>query len=482
MTREARSGTRPIGIVVAVLVLVVAAGCTGLKSLSTPPSYDQLTFDRSISWPQTEVDTFSLDNGVRFLLVEDRELPLIQVQVTVRSGSFLVPRAKEGLAELTAEVMRSGGTKNHPAQKLNRLLADKAASISTSFNLVSGSATLNVLSEDFSELLPVFVDILKRPAFPKDKIALGKQQLITHIARRNDDQSDMARRAYKDLIYGQDSVYAREPEFGTVENLSRQDLVRFHEHAYQGANLLVGIVGDFDAEAIRPLLRKEFAAFSQGNRQSIDLPEVAAGNRTGLHVIGKQDVNQSSILMGHLGGYRQNPDFAALQVMNQVLSGGFSGRLFEKVRTEMGLAYSVFGRYGCNFYYPGMFFVGVKTSTSSTAEAITVIKQELSRLQQGVSREEVAKAKEQFFNSLVFRYDEPSEILSRRMQYAYWGMPPDSFSELTSEIRAVTAQDVTRVSREYLRPDELSVLVVGEEQAVAEQLEKLGPVEVLPQP
>ncbi len=198
-----------------------------------------------------------------------------------------------------------------------------------------------------------------------------------------------------------------------------------------------------------------------------------------FHVAPKSDVNQSFILMGHLGGRRQNPDYAKLQVMNTILSGGFSGRLFEKVRSRMGLAYSVSGRYDCHYFYPGMFFVGLQTKTAASAEAVAAVRQELERLQEGVTREELDQAKDQFFNSLVFRYDRPEEILERRMFYAYRDMAPDSFQKLTEAIRQVSTEDVIRAAREYLQPKRLTTLGVDQKDELKKQFQELGPVSVI---
>ena len=464
-------------------IILLIALLLGLVSAAPSPAgpkhYSELEFDRQVSWPEPEVLTFRLDNGVRFFLVEDHELPLVEVSVSIRAGEWLVPGGKEGLARICADTMRSGGTKKHPPEDLNRLLADKAAVMETDFGFISGSASMNILSEDFQKLLPVFVDLLQHPAFPEDKINLAKHQLNTEISRRNDSQNDIAFRVFRKLIYGHDAVYARVPEYESVAAVDRSDLLDFHEQAFQGGNLLVGIVGDVDAAAIRSLLEEEFSAFPKASSRQISLPPVQVEPEESFHVAPKSDVNQSFILMGHVGGRRQNPDYAALQVMNTILSGGFSGRLFQRVRTEMGLAYSVFGRYDCHYYYPGMFFVGLQTSTSTSAEAVKAVRREIERLQKGVSQEELDQAKEQFFNSLVFRYDRPEEILERRMYYAYRDMPPDSFQHLTSEIRKVSVDDVIRVAGQYLKPERLTTLAVGQKPELLGQFEPLGQVETV---
>ncbi len=464
---------------VMVLFAVISILATAAFGLAGPKHYSELQFDRQVEWPEPMVLTFRLDNGIRFFLVEDHELPLVDVSVSVRAGKWLVPEGKEGLAGICAETMRSGGTEQHPPEDLNRLLADKAAVMETGFDFISGSASMNVLSEDFQKLLPVFVDLLHRPAFPRDKIHLAKQQLKTEISRRNDSQDKIAFRTFRQLIYGEDSIYARVPEYETVAAVNRDDLLAFHEQAYQGANLMVGIIGDIDPEGIRPLLEQTFSVFPKGQTRRIELPDVQVTSEQSFHVAPKSDVNQSFILMGHLGGRRQNPDYAKLQVMNTILSGGFSGRLFEKIRSRMGLAYSVFGRYDCHYFYPGMFFVGLQTKTPASAEAVAAVRQELERLQEGVTREELDQAKDQFFNSLVFRYDRPEEILERRMFYAYRDMAPDSFQELTEAIRQVSTADVIRAAREYLQPKRMTTLGVGQKDELKKQFQELGPVAVI---
>ena len=461
--------------------LAVVLPASGLADAGNPPDYRSLTFD-PISWPEPEVKTFTADNGISFFLIEDHELPLIRARVMVRSGGFRVPREKTGLAEITGEVMRSGGTRKYPPDKLNTLLADKAAEIETGFGFISGSAGMSTLKDDFQDLLPVFVDLLRQPAFPEAKIALARQRLNTRIARRNDDQRSIAMRTYQRLIYGRDSIHAREPEYRTVERIRRKDLVQFHKRAYVGANLLVGVVGDFEVETLRPRLESAFSRFPAGKRIEVTLPEPDNPRASSLNVVGKSDVNQSLILMGHLGGKRQNPDYAALKVMEKILSGGFSGRLFETIRTEMGLAYSVFGQYGCHFFYPGMFFVGLSTRTDATADAVEAVKAEIERIQKEAGKKELKQARDQFFNSLVFRFDPVEKILERRMRYAYQGMAADTFQQLIRDIRQVAVADVVRVAREYLNPDSLTTLAVGETEKLVDQLNSLGQVEVLPQP
>ncbi|MCF8086308.1 MAG: insulinase family protein [Desulfohalobiaceae bacterium] len=473
MRVQRRTALHGAGIFLLWLVLAgLLSACA--QDVPGPESYKDLDFEQPVTWPEHDVRTLELDNGVRLFLLENHELPLIDMQVTIRSGAIEVPKGKEGLADVAADAMRSGGSEEYPGRELNELLENRAAKMGFSFSLDSGSASLNCLKKDFPRLLPVFMDVLQNPRFPEGKIALAKQQLRTSISRRNDEQRDIALRKYKKLIYGSDSVYARVPQYKTVDAIEREDLVRFHDEAVRAENLYVGLVGDFDADKMRDRLRRAFSGVKADGRNELDFPRVDYRYESSVHLVDKPNVNQTYILMGHIGDLRRNPDYPELQVLNELLSGGFSGRLFQEIRTKRGLAYSVFGRYGCNVDYPGMFFVGVRTKSETTLEAIRAVRNELEAIRSdGVAPKEVRQAKERFLNSLVFNYDTPAKVLHRRMRYAYKGMDQDSFKELIQEVKGVDQEGVERVAREYLHPEKMRILLVGNKKALRDELSEM---------
>jgi len=417
------------------------------------------------SFDMPELEIFEIDNGVRFYLVQDAELPLIDLTVLIRAGGVNIPDDKVGLNSLVGTVMRSGGTNEYPGDALNELLENRAAIIETQFGFTSGIATMNVLSDDFEHLLPVFMDVLRRPAFPEPRIELAKTQQASLIARRNDEQGSVANREFQRIIYG-------------VDNITREDMIDFHAQAVVGSNLMVGVTGDFDMEEMKALLEQAFGDIPAGEQNELEFPEVDYEFEPGIYFVDKPDVNQSYILMGHIGGMRDNPDYAALQVMNRVLSGGFSSRLMQVVRSEMGLAYSVFGSYGSGVYFPGTFSAGVMTQSETTSEAINAIVAQIERIQQEpISEEELNQTKEQFLNTLVFQYPSISSVLRERMSNDYAGLPPDTFERLVEEVRQVTVADVQSVAQRYLRPESLRILVVGNQAELGDQLQQYGDVQ-----
>ena len=425
-----------------------------------------------------DVETFELENGMRFYLVEDKEVPLINLSMIVKAGSFMVPNENTGLNSILTSAMRNGGSEAYPENELNQLLEDNAARIEFGMGQNSGSTSLNVLKEDFEELLPVLVDVMMNPLMPQEKIDLAIRQQKSGISRRNDNAQQVGFREFSKLIYGENSVQARTTELYTLDNITREDLIEFHRNAFTGENMMVGLVGDFDVEEIKPILEEAFAGIPAGEENEFTFDEIDYEFDSSIHFVDKTDVNQSVVLMGHIGGMRDNPDYAALQTMNEVLSGGFSGRLFQNVRSDQGLAYSVFGNYGSSTLYPGQFYAGLFTRSEATAEAVKAVRREMVKLQEEpISEQELADTRDRIFNSLVFRNASLSGVLNQRMSNEYYGRPADSFEKYIEELRQVTSADIQRVAQEYMRPEQMKILVVGNSNELGDQLEEFGDVQ-----
>jgi predicted Zn-dependent peptidase len=449
---------------------------TGINSFAQE-RWNELTFPEIKSFTKPNVTTFTLKNGIKVYLVEDNELPVINMSVLVRTGSILEPADKIGLASMTGMVIRSGGSAKHPADQLNTLLENKAASIGTSISFSAGNASLFTLKEDFNTLVPVFVDVITNPSFPDDKIELARRQTKSGISRRNDDAQGVAGREFDRLIYGDNSVYSRQVEYSTVDNITRDDMVAFHRNAFVGSNMFLQVVGDFKTADMRKTIERHFNTLPKGKASELSFPEVDYQMNAKINLVDKKDAQQSVVYLGHEGGLRTDPDYAALRLMNQLLGGGFSGRLFKKVRTDMGLAYAVFANYESNINYKGSFYAGVMTKPETTAEAIDAIKGEIIRLQEEpVSEAELNKIKDQLFNSLVFRYTSRAAVLNERISNEYNGVPADLFDRFMDEVKQVTPADIQRVAKTKLRPDDMQILVVSNKAAVESQLSKYGAI------
>lgn len=457
------------------LLLLVCSLLAGTAQAQTP--YKELKYPPLHDIKIPTVQRSVLSNGMIVYLVEDHELPVVLARIRIGVGSIDDPPGKTGLASITGSVMRTGGTAKRNGDQIDAELESIAASVESGIDLTSGYAVMSVLKENTDLGLDVLADVLMNPAFPQEKIDLQKIEERSLIARRNDDVDGIAGREFDKLIYGADSPYAKVPEYADIDAITRDDMVAFHKKYFCPNNVMIGVSGDFNSKEMLKKLETVFKDWKKGPAQKPTPPPVDYKFDSTVNFVRKDDVNQSSILIGHIGGMLNNPDYYALQVMNDVLSGGFQSRLFSHVRSDQGLAYSVYGRYGANFNYPGEFYAGAQTKSETTVKTIKSILHEIEQLKkEEISDKELASAKESYLNSFVFNFDTKGEVVSRLMTYEYYGYPKDFLEKTKANIENVTKADVLRVAQKYLQPDKVRILVVGRDKDFDEPLSTLGKV------
>lgn len=420
-----------------------------------------------------------LANGMVIFLQEDHELPLIDGFARIHGGGVNVENAKRGMMGVYGEVWRTGGTKDKTGDELDDFLEARAASVETSASDDSTTISFNSLKQDFPAVFAIFTDLLRTPEFRQEKIDLAKQQIATVIARRNEDPSGIAQREAAKIVYGPESPYGRVPEFWTVGAITREGLVAFHDRFVHPNNIILGIVGDFDSAQMEQQLRKAFESWPKA--QDAEMPKIPfAAPQPELYLAQKEDVNQSNIMLVTLGIRRDNPDYFATRVLNEALAGGFSSRMFTSLRTRQGLAYSVGGGIGYSFDHPGAVEFVIGTKSETTVKAIEAMRKEIA---EGVTRpfteDEVRAAKANILNSFIFRFDSKEKVLGEKVAYEFFHYPLDTLERFRKEIEKITPEDVNRVAKKYLKPEQLAVVVVGNPADFDKPLSTLGPVKTL---
>jgi zinc protease len=256
-------------------------------------------------------------------------------------------------------------------------------------------------------------------------------------------------------------------------------LIDFHKRFVYPNNLILGIVGDFDAPEMEALLRKTFEAWPKGEpakpAQAEFKPPAPA-----IYFAEKADVNQSNIHLVTSGIRRDNPDYYATRVMNEALGGGFSARLFKSIRTRQGLAYGVGGGVGYAFDHPGITDFSMATKSETTVHSIEALRTEIANgVTQPFTDDEIGIAKANILQSFVFRFDSKEKVLGEKMAYEFYGYPLDTLERFRREIEKVTTADVNRVAKKYLKPESLAVVVVGNPAEFDKPLSTLGPLKTL---
>ena len=424
-----------------------------------------------------------LDNGMVVMLLEDRELPLVRATALVRTGGRFDPANKVGLASVAGDVLRTGGTESLAADALDDYLETRAATIESSVDEDRGRVGMSSLAEDFPEVLGVFADVLRRPAFAEPRLEVALTQARAAVARQNDQPQSIVFREIDQAIYGEDSPYARVPTYDTLAAISRDDLVSWHERWFRPDRVVLGLVGDFDSREALRLVREELGdweAPAGGGEALPEPPGVEVREATGVLVADKTDVTQANIALGHPGIVRDHPDFYAVQVLNQILSGSMTSRLFAEIRTRRGLAYGVFGRVGSDWDHPGTTLLWTSTRVDTALEAAEALLGEARAIRgdRPPTEQEVAEAKNAILSSFVFEVDSPGEVLGELLTLESYGYPPDRLDAFRERIDAVPVGEVRRAAREHLRPDRFAIVVVGPK-ADLEELSSLGPVREL---
>lgn len=465
-----------IKTVAILLIALAAASCASIKSLTAGrTALDDLEY-KPIKTDIPKTKRVVLSNGMVVHLLPDHELPLFHMTSMIRAGAIWEPPEKAGLAALAGSVIRSGGTITRPPDELDETLERIAGSVEVYVGGESGSAMLDVLSKDIDIGLELFADVVRNPRFDKDRFELAKARMLDSIRRENDDPTDIGARELDAVIYA-GTPYGRRPTLETVESITIEDARAFHKKYFVPQNFILGVTGDFDEEKIISQLEEAFKGWKGPTPEYAPTP--SAEESEGGVYLAEKELKQSVIRMGHLSLRKTHPDYYALRVMNSILGGnGFASRLTKTIRTDYGLAYSVWSYHFGGRWERGSLKVGLETKTSSTAKALDLVFEEIEKIRsQRVSDEELKLAKDSIVNSFIFIFDSPSRIMGQRLIIDYYGMPEDYLETYRDRIMKVTADDVLRVAKEYLRPGKMKIVVVGDPAGFDRPLSEFGKVE-----
>ncbi len=437
-----------------------------------------LTFN-AVEFVPPEPDRVVLENGMVIYLLEDHELPLITIGALMRTGSWLDPPDKVGLAALTGTVMRTGGGGGLSAAEVDDELAQFAGRMNIAIGRQSGSASLDVMQKDFQRALHLFAGVIRTPAFDPARVDLAKLQAIERIRRREDEPESIASREFVKLLYGPGHPTARESSIESVRRIGREDLIAFHQNTIHPNGMILGVTGDFMKDEMVALLQEVFGDWEMGTVPEVtiaDVPESEA-ERAVIHLINK-DTSQTHLRAGHLSVKETDEDYVPLAIANDIFGGdSFTGRLYNEVRTKRGLAYSVGSELSTGMYDQGMWLVWAETKLPTTKEVLGQLVANIERMRsEFVSDEELTRAKEAYVNSSVFGLSSSSKIVSRLMKLEYDGLPKDFYQQLREKVLKVSKGDILAVARKYLRLDRLKIIAVGSSGALSKELSTFGNV------
>lgn len=419
-----------------------------------------LAISDGLLYAMPPVERMVLPNHLVLLVCEEHSLPFVTFQLLINSGSRQDPSGQEGLANLTARGLLLG-TLNRSANTINEEVDFMGASLNASVSKDVATLSLRVLKKDLDKGFDLFMETLRRPAFPEDEIRREIEKTLAAIQSGEENPGEVARKEFQKALFLK-SPYGH-PIEGTKESvpwLKRESALRFYQTYYHPNNSILAVVGAITIEEIKKKIIPYLIQWPMAEIPRVPFTGGFAKERKMIKI--DRGITQANIVLGHAGISRDNTDFYPFTVMNYILGGGgFTSRLVEEIRIKRGLAYSVTSYFDAG-KYPGSFQIVLQTKNSSAREAISIALQQMERIRkESVSEKELEGAKKYLIGSFPLRLDTQAKVASFITTVEYHGLGLDYVSRYRSLIQSVTREDVLRVARKYLFPEKSILAVVA---------------------
>ncbi len=447
-------------LALAVVTLLFCVGCMAGKGVIRHP--DQLQF-QPLKFSFPAVERIETSNGIRVFFKEDRELPLITITAVVGGGSLEDPDDKVGLGDLFGTVLRTGGAGGFPADELDEILETMGADLGVGTDTYATTLSLSVRSADLESGMAILHDLLRAPRFAEQRLELARKKEIEGIRRRNDLPETVAHRSLGRWLY-QGHPLGRESTIESVSKVTRNDLLTFHQRHFHPNNMWLAVSGDLGEKDLKNLLVKVFGDWPMAEMKPTPIPPLPEKPDSVL-LLTRKDVSQTNILMGSRGIDKSAPDLAACQVMNFILGGGgFNSRLMREIRSNRGLAYSIYSYFQIGRRLPGLFLIGGETKSESTLEVVNLVREMIRQMRTTeVSGEELRLAKESLVNSFVFAFTDSHAVVARELRLDFFDYPQGYLKNYRDRIASVNVADVLAAAKRHLNPADLTIALVGDE-------------------
>lgn len=445
------------------VLLYMLASCFGIlseaRAAETFPPPNRLQYP-ALEFRLPSAQRIELKNGMVLFFLPNPELPLISLSALIRTGSAYDPPGKEGVAELTAYLLRTGGTKKTASDAVDERFDFLGASPSVSMGLDSATVHFTFPKSDLDACLELLSQMLSEPAFEEKKLQIALSLKKEELRRIADNPQRLAFREFNRLLYP-DDPRGRYATVASLENIVRDDLVVFHRKSFFPTNILIAVSGDIAKDDAVKKIEQYFGNWENPGSAPAVLPPPSKSAR-GLYFI-RKPLPQSIVVGGELTVSKKDPDYYAFALLDFIIgSGGFPSRIFTAVRNNEGLAYSAGSFYRARGNY-GVFGTYAFTKTASTAEAFELIRTILRAVAAGaVSKGDLDWAKKSVLNGFIFSFEEPAQIADQQMTVAYEDLPADYLAAYRSRIEAVTLDDLKRVAAKYLNEKKRLTVILGD--------------------
>jgi zinc protease len=421
-----------------------------------------------------------LDNGLTVLILEDHRLPTVSMTLELRSaGAIYEPVEMTGLASVTASMLREGTT-TRTSKQITETIDRLAASIAgfAGQGGVGTSVIMSGLTENFDQWFPLAVDILLHPSFPADEWAKLKQRQLIGLRNQRTSPQFLSRERFNKAVYGDHPAANFSATAASLEAITPEAMKKWHDERYVPQNAILGIAGDVTAAQILPKLRSAFAAWKKTDLKTAGAAATTPAAEKRVMIVNRAGSVQTNLVMGNIAIDRRSPDYVALMVMNQVLGGGGTARLFTNLREDKGYTYGAYSNLTAG-EYAGPWEATSEVRTDATEGAMREFFNEFNRIRdEKVPAAELDEKKRAVVARFALSLESPQSVLGFAITRKVYGLPEDYWDTYPTQISAVTAEDVQRVAKKYLNLDNIQIVAVGDAAKIKPMLEKYGKVTV----
>jgi zinc protease len=420
-----------------------------------------------------------LSNGLQVIVLESHKLPTFAMQMVVLSGGLADSQDQHGAAQATATSLREG-TKSRTSKQIAEQVDSLGASLSANSGLSSMDSRVQAsgLTDNFDQIMELFADVILNPSFPAEELNKFKTRALGQLRLQRSNPGFLANEMFQKVMYGSHPAARVSLTAEEIQKLTPEVLQKFHSTYYKPNNAMFAIVGDVKPAEIVAKLEKTFGSWQRGDVPQSSVPKVSNTSSAKIYLINRASSVQTNLILGNLTIERTDPDFFALDVMNQVVGGGASARLFLNLREDKGYTYGAYSGFSA-FKYQGTFRANTEVRTDVTKGSMDELMYELKRIgDEKVAPEEFDRARRTIIGGFALQLESPQALLNNIITQKLYGLPADYWDTYTLKIAAITPDDVQRVAKKYLDLSRLQIVAVGDASKIADVLKQYGTVEI----
>jgi zinc protease len=420
-----------------------------------------------------------LSNGLEVWMVEQKELPIVAMNLVLKTGQANEPDNRTGVAGMTTTLL-DDGTKTRSAVEISNELQSIGANLGAGGGWDSTSVTMQTLTKNLDKALEIYADVIQNPTFPASELDSLRQRQIIGLRQQRSNPNAIANNAYNKVLYG-NHPYGRDNTEASLKAIDRGDVVRYYESTFKPNNGVLIVVGNYDKATLVSKLEGAFAGWKPGEVAAKPLPQTGQLEKTAIYIVDRPNSAQSVVSIGQVGIDRMNPDYFPVVVMNSILGGGITSRISMNLREDKGYTYGA----GSGLTYrrgAGPFRAGGDMQTAVTKESVWELIKELKGIRGDIpiTQKELDYNKQSLIRRFPAAFETVGAISGQLSNLVVYDLPPTYFNDYISKINAVTLDDVNRVARQYLDPSKMAIVIVGDRAVIEPGLKELGyPITIL---